>query len=137
MITNEMKVDIFYLYSKAKVWVTRYSPREFTVREMLPEIEEQVSDFDGKHLDKYQLILKPLSEITDEDKKALSDLFEMGDYANYAEQILAELSGDYGGDWQTNAKDVLQAIDFLRSKGYALPYADIDLFESGIAIPKQ
>ncbi len=33
--------------------------------------------------------------------------------------------------------NIIEIIDYLRSKGYALPYKGIDLFKAGIAIEKQ
>lgn len=73
-------------------------------------------------------ILKPLSSISDEDCEAISKLTQAWDGdilpAEYVEEWLEEiltgncsLTADYVSGYQA-----MEVIDFLRSKGYALPY---------------
>lgn len=66
-------VRIICLYSQSDIWVTRYSPRKYTVLEMLPEILQETSDADDEfpylHMDKYKLLLRPLSSMEPEEIK--------------------------------------------------------------------
>lgn len=80
------------------------------------------------------LLLKPLSSITDEDAGKLAqiilgrysenagkDLAEDIDYNNYVTEIIDSIPGSFG------LEDVSQTFDYLRSKGYALPWNGISV----------
>lgn len=112
--------------------------------------------------DKYnqcKLLLKPLSEISDEDAIEvikISVRTGKGDYSQL-EYTITESSDEckvvscmsmlgrvyYNGNVFLHNEDIsdffpihnhIETTDFLRSRGYALPYKGIDLFGSGIAI---
>ncbi len=88
-----------------------------------------------KHCE-WSLNLKPLQEISEKDK---TDIFqiEFGIYPDTANEI------EWGSGWKDTwvkqsgmgTKLSLEATDFLRSRGYALPYGKYsvdDLVEAGI-----
>lgn len=85
-----------------------------------------------------QLILKPLSKISDEDAISVAKLmpnYDPLDQTASDEEILEILVFDGKEATTEHIEELpLKIYDFLRSKGYALPYMGIDLFESGIAI---
>lgn len=104
-------------------------------------------------LEKCKLILTPLSDITDEhaieigkmvnsllfeDEKALSmGRFILNMQFDISIDYVPLLSSDlyiYGE--KIKAKSQCRIIDFLRSKGYHIPYMGVDLFQEGIAIQK-
>lgn len=53
--------------------------------------------------------LKPLSEITDEDNITFGELL------------------NYNKEYRTTFSEHIMGIDYLRSKGYALPYKDLSV----------
>ena len=91
-----------------------------------------------------KLILTTLSEITDEDCFYIANLkyqYKEGydlDLAIKMGKILAEIiGGNYSLKWSFG-REIMEIIDYLRSKSYHIPYMGYDLYESGIAIkPKE
>lgn len=105
-----------------------------------------------------QLILKPLSAISDEDAIEVAKTMYTFDWSaitpkinRYDHRICIENIIGMTLNIRTTAFDIngynlqgeeycfatvkiLKAIDYLRSRGYALPYFGIDLFQSKIAI---
>jgi hypothetical protein len=61
---HKIRLNIICAYAGCEMWVTRYTPRKFKVTEMIPEIIDDINDYEGENLDKYKLILRPLSDIT-------------------------------------------------------------------------
>jgi hypothetical protein len=145
-LNNKEVLDVLYLYNKAEMWVTRYTPRKFTVREMIPEIEEQVTEFEGKYLYKYKLLLKDLSQISDEDAVEVAKIFRSDIYWGHisVEPSCIKISGVLGGidhctltiwndmdfdfSWfegtpatQPDNNYSYKLREFLKSRGYAVP----------------
>lgn len=94
--------------------------------------------------EKCRLILKPLSEISDEDSKGVVGLMAGADYGEldiddvpeWLNEVIggnSALTADYVSGWQ-----MLLLMDFLRSKGYDCGYGEIpSLIKAGIAISQQ
>lgn len=74
-----------------------------------------------------QIHLKELSEITDEDALHIALTF----YTHYKSDIINATKESLLVHTESLEYPV---ADYLRSKGYALPFEGQDLFESGIAI---
>lgn len=140
MITNEMKAKIATLYwgcpnqYKRKGQIVTGEVGGITIQNILKG-------------DYCKLILKPLSEITDEDANTFWKKLGLNDDYGNNEAYPKESRKQFILDWlerkpkfpahyeKFNAVKSILAIDTLRELGYALPYMGIDLFESGIAIP--
>lgn len=80
----------------------------------------------------FQLSLFDLSDITDEDAVEVAKI--LGFHSSQK-----EMGKWYVKDGLTHKTDVqphiiIQVIDFLRSRSYALPYKSVNLFDAGIAI---
>jgi hypothetical protein len=102
--TLENKARFFALYYGQKVLCIRKSNE--------PKLYVGFDDFTPKEkLQTDYLELKPLSLITDEDNKYVSKIMQETDFSD----------SDYGA---------LHTADYLRSKGYALPFM-------GLSIEKQ
>ena len=107
-------------------------------------------------IDNCRLLLKPLSEITDEDAYEVGKLVncwskaernmkffiddELRDTHIAAGKMFANAIGkDFGHasshPFANNSTEILSAFDYLRSKGYCLPYMWKDPFKEGWAIP--
>jgi len=96
-------------------------------------------------IEEYQLILKPLSSISDEDAIEVAKI-HFG--SSFPEKVLPN---DYSfvisvgkrlsnniNNTLINGLTWLEITDYLRSKSYLLPYMGIDLLSAGIAItPEQ
>lgn len=169
MITNEMKAKIFYLYPFAKIMYadTLYRLKSIDVDWDKMEIAAVGSGVvDTVRISGgVQLLLTPLSEITDEDAievaKIIGSLPTEGVIVkqNGNSAMLFSREDDEGiasTDHRIviNHKDFeiyyyiegvihepdsyrcLEIIDFLRSRSYALPAFGVDLIESGVAIYK-
>lgn len=79
-----------------------------------------------------KLILKDLSDITDEDAIEVANIIGLKEWEE--EDKLAygkEYAMEYGNGI------IYRVADFLRSKSYMIPYKGINLFDAGIAIRKQ
>lgn len=78
--------------------------------------------------------LKPLGEISKEDRAKVVEILQIKDVVNitvgaFLQELLKSEYNTYRADF------TLQAIDFLRSRGYALPYGEYSveqLVEAGI-----
>ncbi len=105
------KLAFYAQYYFSKMLVTRYNPKEFEVWEMLPEIIEDINDYEGKYQEKYILLLKDLKNISDE------DAIELGFDSSDSFRIVMKAAGKS----LYNRMSLLE-IDLLRSRGYALPY---------------
>lgn len=129
-LTNEIKSKIFHLYCPCEVCIQidNYGIRKMTgVKQSSPHLLVGVETLD---IESCKLILTPISEITDEDAISAYDIEHPKNEASDLDKVESLKM------WiETDAigRDV---ADFLRSRGYALPYMGIDLFETGIAIPK-
>ena len=85
------------------------------------------------------LELKPLSQISDEDAIEVSKIFGLGNLSGAIKELILSIFrtsiNDSGTTSSTNGiKNWLHVFDYLRSKGYALPYMDLsveDLVEYG------
>ena len=85
------------------------------------------------------LELKPLSQISDEDAIEVSKIFGLGHLQGAIKELILSIFrtsiNDSGTTSSTNGiKNWIQVFDYLRSKGYALPYMDLsveDLVEYG------
>jgi len=104
------------------------------------------------------LWLTPLSEISDEDAVRLGELVSCWSQSElhgvngcFSEvrsvlmnegKLLAKVidanfgMGAFAGIDGVNINDFIQAIDLAREMGYMIKYKGIDLFEAGIALPK-
>jgi hypothetical protein len=81
MTTKEKQLEqlnIICLYSNCEMLVTRYSPREFKVTDMLPELIAEINDSDEQYpfqyMDKYKLLLRPLSSMTEDEQKVWDNI---------------------------------------------------------------
>ena len=77
-------------------------------------------------LSNYHLELKPLSKITDEDAIVVSKIFGMKEDFEFIGKILCTTMFD---NWDSESETVIfnsnaKAVDYLRSKGYALPFME-------------
>ena len=85
------------------------------------------------------LELKPLSQISDEDAIEVSKIFGLGHLSGAIKELILSIFrtsiNDSGTTSSTNGiKNWLHVFDYLRSKGYALPWMDLsveDLVEYG------
>ena len=85
------------------------------------------------------LELKPLSQISDEDAIEVSKIFGIGHLSGAIKELILSIFrtsiNDSGTTSSTNGiKNWLHVFDYLRSKGYALPWMDLsveDLVEYG------
>lgn len=144
-ITNEIKLQVLFQYSNSEMLVSRYTPRKFKATEMFPELIQEIEDaseeFPFIYMDKYKLILKPLSSITDE------DAIEVAKMINGMASIMKEKDligeGKYFIDecFYSNIEYypsyVINVYQYLQSKGYDLPQYLLGgkiLFEAGLAI---
>jgi len=83
----------------------------------------------GKMFD-YQLILTPLSKISDEHALVLADIL----YGDQAYKMYEMMKTDLKTQWKTRAL-TSESVDFLRLKGYDCGFASIpSLIDAGIAI---
>ncbi len=145
MITNETRAKIFALYLVCDICYENSTTDDIIVDKLngvmfdyciegeitvsLPMLDAPIQDC--------QLILTPLSEITDEDAIEVAKMNNL----LYRKAISGR---NEGIDKQAIAFGKRMAReadfatgDFLRSRGYMLPYMNIDLFEAGIAIKKE
>jgi hypothetical protein len=137
-ITNEIRAKIFALYLRCEIM-------NVDQKEILIGIcgDMIYSDWRGLKnvcgIDETQLLLTPLSKITDEDK------IEVAKMAGYDPKLYSiEYSQDTFSFCCSSSSSYIElkylqfgVVDYLRSKSYHIPYQDIDLFEAGIAIEKQ
>lgn len=167
MLTAEDKARVFGLYWGCECIV--YSHEEGAKNDIRVVSERLLS----YPLHDCQLILRPLSKISDEDAVEVAKIIlskgsewqpieivrwdwctkiivkiEPGimDAETTIEMYISIVNeGDIEWTWdykkgnstgmsQQHCPNVSHAYDFLRSRGYALPYKGIDLFEAGIAI---
>ena len=85
------------------------------------------------------LELKHISQISDEDAIEVSKIFGLGHLSGAIKELILSIFrtsiNDSGTTSSTNGiKNWLHVFDYLRSKGYALPYMDLsveDLVEYG------
>ena len=78
------------------------------------------------------LQLKPLSQISDEDAIEVSKIFGLGHLSGAIKELILSIFrtsiNDSGTTSSTNGiKNWIQVFDYLRSKGYALPYMDLSV----------
>ena len=78
------------------------------------------------------LELKPLSHISDEDAIEVSKIFGLGHLSGAIKELILSIFrtsiNDSGTTSSTNGiKNWLHVFDYLRSKGYALPYIDLSV----------
>lgn len=88
----------------------------------------------------YKLILKDLSEITDEDARGVAKIYYDADAASWQQgQGIVRLLTQEPYIKLVNPRfdKITDIVDFLRSRSYMLPYRGINLFESGIAVKKE
>ena len=76
----------------------------------------------AKH--RYSLNLKPLSLISDEDKIKIGEILQV-----YPENVLGWINGEYVHEDFQDAFTFQFAIDYLRSKSYALPFMQYSVKE--------
>jgi hypothetical protein len=124
-----------YLYQK--MWVSRYTPREFSVLEMIPEIIDDISDYDGSHLNCYPILLRLVNQLTDKDLRNIIDLYNLY-FSGEKEPIdTAHIDFEKGeieyyypnnsGCCTIQFDELPQpCTDYLKAKGYLLPFTYID-----------
>lgn len=120
------------LKNKAKFFAQYWGQRVFTIKEWN---SVPIKDVSAANILYYLttnntciLVLKPLSKISDEDEIELAEITGLHK-VNYLVNAI-HFGEKYIIDTNTNQ----QVIDFLRSKGYALPWMDLsveDLIEYG------
>jgi len=87
-----------------------------------------------------KLILTPLSEITDEDAIELTNILgwkglNSGEAkALFGLFFLIKSNDNLKSQLLYDLNDICMVYDYLRFKGYMVPYMGIDLYEAGIAI---
>jgi hypothetical protein len=121
-ITNEIKAKIFAPYVGAANVFNENGIKYILEYSILDEWNR--SFFKRSYIE-----LTPLSDISDEDLNHLSEILGVIYPENFVNSIVENSS--YGA----NPTNCIGAIDYLRSKGYALPYMDYSisyLVENGI-----
>lgn len=112
-----------------QVWIVSLEDENFEKNELSCEA----------NINECQLILTPLSHISDEDAIEVSKIFGLGHLSGAIKELILSIFrtsiNDNGTTSSTNGiKNWIQVFDYLRSKGYALPYMDLsveDLVEYG------
>jgi len=139
-ITNEIRARIFALYIGCEV----VYPDGYTVKIVgITEFEGMIQVLKNDHTDWWnfddaKLLLTPLDKITDEHRNELYSIISIDSFINdftvngFLESFSPSIITKDGNRFC--AEFYYTALDFLRAKGYALPYMGIDLFTSGIAI---
>jgi hypothetical protein len=87
--------------------------------------------------DKFQLILKDLSDITDEDALNVAKMIDVYPYETdryKIDRVRSWLNKPNIFGHESFLGSMSSVFDFLRSRSYHLPYKNINLFEAGIAI---
>lgn len=118
-INNLNKVKFFAQYWGQKVFVN-------PILSIEPVINYYLFDHDyPEDIDQEYLLLKPLSQINDEDMKGVANLVGLDD--------------ELDSDWNENIQELIDHIqgddaflmlgDFFRSKGYALPWLGLSVEE--------
>lgn len=114
--------------NKARFFALYFNQKVFTHVEYKNDEVDYVTDLsfgfmrrDGKD-NKYLLELKPLSSITEEDAIGVCDLLGHDKSKSTAETGRKVLETRIYSYKTKNADFILEIFDFLRSKGYALPY---------------
>jgi hypothetical protein len=136
---NKIKSKIFaaYIGSKVELCQSRFSEdsedRVFTLFGVTKDdwfmVEESKLVYHFKDSNNDSLLLTSLSNISDDDLNFLSEILEVIYPENFVNSIVENSS--YGA----NPTNCISATDFLRSKGYALPYMGYsveDLVKEGI-----
>lgn len=122
-MNTQNKRKFFAQYWGQEVWKdNRYQDEGYIVR-IHDYLLDELVDYD-------YLELKSLSDISDEDLSHVSEL--MGGWGDINEEITLAIFSEPAGyyiDGYTG-RQVLSVIDYLRSKGYALPWM-------GISVEKQ
>ena len=126
--TLENKAKFFALYLGQKVL---FSEDEYL---MIVGLHSATWRYDIKN---YKLLLKPLSQTTDEDAIKVFDLvlrpnhdyikrLEKADFIKQGRSFVNSLNTEQSC-YMLSTNLVSKGIDFLRSKGYALPYMGISV----------
>ena len=84
-----------------------------------------------------QLLLKDLSQISEEEKRELARIAKVEE--KHADDCVIGMRSPHRLEhtWifrQSTIQSIVDAADYLRSKNYMLPYRGIDLYESGVAV---
>lgn len=117
-LTNELKAKFFALYWGQRVLNHKEVNRLYRVVNLL-ELKNDV----------WEAHLKPLSAITDEDAIEVAIIAGNSSYTDdrrayngrlLLQEFLRRQCNVYGEDW-------LKLFDYLRSRGYALPYMGISV----------
>lgn len=122
--TLENKAKFMALYWGQKVMRSSINDKDFTDLLITTIIPETMKD-------NWFLELTPLSKITDEDLKHLSkiDLVSSGEYDDSVTDLDLIEFGQY--EFLNSERDLKyllpEAVDFIRSKGYALPWMDLSV----------
>lgn len=129
MITSELKIKIFGLYLDCNAIWMRLGKKDII----------KITPFD-LHLynerilkGEVKLLLKPIRYIIDEDINYLINMFfpDMAD-CNIDLKRISIL--DYLKFGKFLPENIIFITDYLRSKGYMIPYMGIDLFKEELAI---
>lgn len=119
-INNKNKVKFFALYWAQKVFVNPLLGDE-PVRNTYLFTEDEPEDISYEYLQ-----LKPLSSISDE------DAIELG-YSTCDDPLNSNYgmsaSGCFFDDWTQREEMLMSDSDYLRSKGYALPWMGLSVEE--------
>lgn len=158
-ISNEMRVAIYHVYHTAQVAGKPYiGYSEFSEEQQNKTLIGNIKylDKEGAHVvhadvhgnpwneitfynyGECQLLLTPLSEITDEHAVEVARIMNIidaecpqSDYPHWIEYTKRTYLTDLK---MSKYAFSVHAIDYLRSKSYHVPYMGIDLFEAGFAV---
>lgn len=126
VLNNENKAKFFALYWGQKIKIAVRKDGEWELR-----VGEDVPGFNSSTITQY-LELKPLSRITDEDLISVASIvfdpfYEGLRTIKIGKEIVSYIFKDANGNgYQKHAP---QIADYLRSKGYALPYMGLTVEE--------
>lgn len=143
-LTNEIKAKIFGLYIGCEVQVEG-EERICTLSSAVDDGNYKVRywDADGYeffwcNISKCKLILRqlfsPFCKLSDEEHSKVLSIIHKSSRHYSIVNANSVIEGGFGNNIPLDLCWEIQ--DYLRSRGYALPYLNIDLFESGIAIKK-
>jgi len=129
MITQEEKKQIFALYFKQKVGVSSWSLENNPIR-----VDIDFLDYACYEGNCQYLLLKPLSQISDEDAVEALRIFKIEDARLFPDNC-ADPSLDEFKEQIEDMPVITSIADYLRSHGYALPYMNwsvSELVEAGV-----
>jgi hypothetical protein len=151
-INNENKAKFFALYWRQNVFMCEYYSKPIKL------IGTHLDYLYGMDYPEYYLQLKPLSSISDEDASELAKYFKVTEADFWTDQFEKYRTGRHFDDqddviyhfekvgrdicemiedtsffskrvWHKDESDIIIAADYLRSKGYAIPWMGLSVEE--------